>query len=70
MNAKFELFLMLPYGRNKKVQSLTRLTLFSLFVFCRSCDEYTDTFQDVVYLAEKEDRLIKGIFNAAHVLEM
>ncbi|XP_060598985.1 growth arrest and DNA damage-inducible protein GADD45 gamma-like [Ruditapes philippinarum] len=35
-----------------------------------SGDECNFTFQDSVYLAEQEDRLIKGLFEAARVLEM
>ncbi|XP_045158929.1 uncharacterized protein LOC123524651 [Mercenaria mercenaria] len=38
--------------------------------FDMSVDECTETFQDLVYLAEKEDRFIKGLFESAHVLEM
>lgn len=34
-----------------------------------SGDEYSDTLQDHVYNAAAEDRLIKGIFESAHVLE-
>ncbi|KAL4236766.1 hypothetical protein ACF0H5_005151 [Mactra antiquata] len=35
-----------------------------------SGDEYTETFQDLAYLAEKEDRLVTGIFESARVLEL
>lgn len=38
--------------------------------FHRSGDEGSDTLQDHVCLAEKEDRLIQGIFESAHVLEL
>ncbi|XP_060598997.1 growth arrest and DNA damage-inducible protein GADD45 gamma-like [Ruditapes philippinarum] len=51
---------MKDYRRNISVDSDTDM----------SGDECTETFQDLIYIANKEGRLVKGVFEAAHVLEL
>ncbi|XP_053394645.1 growth arrest and DNA damage-inducible protein GADD45 gamma-like [Mercenaria mercenaria] len=51
---------MKDYRRNISVDSDTDM----------SGDECTDTLQDLVYIANKEGRLVKGVFESAHVLEL
>ncbi|KAL4236765.1 hypothetical protein ACF0H5_005150 [Mactra antiquata] len=48
------------YNRNISIDSDTDM----------SGDESVDTLIDVTHQAEMEDRLVKGIFKCAHVLEM
>lgn len=51
---------MKDFRRNTSVDSDTDM----------SGDECIDTLQDLVYLANKEGRLVKGVFESAHVLEL
>jgi len=40
-----------------------------IFVFDRSCDEGMQDLEEVLFQAKKEERIIQGIFQSAHVLE-